>query len=227
MWDKCRATRGREEGRLGGYLENQHPTPDTQHLVRTFIAVLISGELKRRIALVQEEFKKLAPEVKWVAEDNFHVTLKFLGNVKDDRLASISKVVAKAVEGAKPFEFEIGGAGAFPSARRPRVVWVGLTTGKDSLAELARRVDKELEKLGFPREDRPFKSHITIGRVKDDRTTGELGRALEEADVGRLGSVHVDSVAVMKSDLKRDGPIYSVLSEIPLRGAGGEKDANG
>ena len=198
----------------------EQPAPETQRHVRTFIAVLISEELKRRIALVQEEFKKVAPEVKWVAEENFHVTLKFLGNVNAGSLGRISEAVAAAANGIEPFEIEVGGVGAFPSSRRPRVIWVGVTAGKQELVELAGRVDKQLEKLGFAREDRPFKSHITIGRVKEGQGVENLVPALERAQVGYLGTVHVGSIALMKSDLRRDGPVYSVLSEISL-GRGG------
>jgi 2'-5' RNA ligase len=195
--------------------------------IRIFIAILISDGLKRRIGLVQEEFKKMAPEVKWVAEDNFHVTMKFLGNVASDRLGNISSALTEAIKGVEPFDVEIGGVGAFPNPGRPRTIWVDVTVGGEILAELAKRVDNALEKLGFPREDRPFKSHITIGRLKDDRGARDLGPALRESKVGSLGSVRIDSVAVMRSELRREGPIYSKLSEIPLRKAGGEKDVNG
>jgi len=193
--------------------DNGHPAPGAGRPVRTFIAVLLSEELKRRIGVVQEEFKKIAPAVKWVDEANFHITLKFLGNVPAERLDRVREAVAAAANGIEPFDIEVRDIGAFPSARRARTVWVGVTSGKEELAELARRVDKQLEKIGVPREDRPFRSHITIGRVKDDQGAVELGPALEQAQVGSLGSVRVASVTVMRSDLQRDGPVYSVLSE--------------
>jgi 2'-5' RNA ligase len=195
--------------------------------VRTFIAVLIPAEIRREIAVVQEGFVKVAPEVKWVAEDNYHVTMKFLGNVATDKLDGITDAIARAVEGIEEFDIEVNGAGAFPNPGRPRVVWIGVTSGHDQLAEIAKRIDKELEKLGFESEGRPFKSHITIGRVKDDRDGRALGPVMKETEVGRLGSVHVSYIALMKSELRREGPIYSVLSEIPLREAGGEKGING
>lgn len=206
-----------------------HPTssddrgtaPDAPQPIRTFIAVLISEDIKRRIGLVEEEFKKLAPEVKWVAEENLHVTLKFLGNVPAERLERIAAALGEALSCVEPFEIEVADVGAFPSAGIPRTVWVGVTSGQEELADVARRVEKALEKLGFPREDRPFTCHITIGRVKDGRGARELAPALQEAEVGRLGSVLVGSVAVMRSDLRREGPIYSTLSEIHLLGGKG------
>ncbi|MBI2844150.1 MAG: RNA 2',3'-cyclic phosphodiesterase [Armatimonadetes bacterium] len=184
--------------------------------VRTFVAVLISEDLKRRIALIQEEFKKVAPEVKWVGEGNFHITVKFLGNVEREKLDRIAGALSDALSGLEPFEVEIGGAGAFPSATRPRVVWVGVTSGAEQLRDVASRVENGLGKLGLPPEDKSFKAHITIGRVKDGRRVEGLDKALKTAEVGDLGSAQVDSVALMKSDLRREGPVYSVISEVRL-----------
>lgn len=186
--------------------------------IRTFIAVLISNDLKRKIAVVQEDFKKVAPEVKWVEEDNFHITVKFLGDVNSDRLKDVTLAVSQSVADLTPFEAEIGGFGAFPNARRPRVVWAGIETGQDELKALAERVENALETLGFPKEDRPFSAHVTIGRVRDERRVGGLTRALEDAETGRQGSIRVESVAIMKSELRRNGPIYSALAEVPLTG---------
>ncbi|MEN6519666.1 MAG: RNA 2',3'-cyclic phosphodiesterase [Armatimonadota bacterium] len=182
--------------------------------IRTFVAVLISDSLKRRISLVQEEFKKVAPKVKWVANENYHITIKFLGGVRCDRIEAVLQAVGSAVEGIEPFDIEIGEAGAFPNPGRPKTVWVGVTSGCEMLAGIAGRVDEALEKLGFEKETRPFRSHITIGRVKDDCDAKELGPALKNAEIGQLGSFKVESVAVMKSDLRREGPVYSVVREI-------------
>jgi 2'-5' RNA ligase len=181
---------------------------------------LIPADLKRRIASVEETFRKVAPGVKWVAEENLHVTLKFLGNVAAERTGSVEAALVEAVQGAAPFEIEVAGAGAFPGPAKPRTVWIGITSGSEALAELARRIDKRLEKLGFAREDRPFRSHVTIGRVKDPHDAMDLGPALTGAQVGVLGSALVGSIALMRSDLRPEGPIYSVLAEIPLGGSG-------
>lgn len=198
------------------------PDSQPQSLVRAFIAVLISDDLKRRIALVQEEFKKVAPEVKWVSEENFHITLKFLGDVEADRLAAIPAMLSDSLADVEEFDIGIGGVGAFPNHGRPRTVWVGVTDGRERLAEVAQQVEEQLAGLGFHKEDRSFSAHLTIGRVKDGRGADALTSALQKADVGSMGTVRVKSVAVMKSELRREGPIYSVLSEIPLRSAGGE-----
>jgi 2'-5' RNA ligase len=185
-------------------------------VVRTFVAVLLAENLKRSISEVQERVKKLAPDVKWVAADLFHVTLKFLGNVREDELPRVYGAVEKAAGSVQPFDLSVGGLGAFPSPSRARVVWVAVEEGRDSLIELASRVEFELVRAGFAKEDKPFKAHITIGRVKADRSPAGLVAGIQEASVAELGRQRVTSVAVMQSDLHRDGPIYTPLNVFEL-----------
>jgi len=184
--------------------------------IRVFIAALLTADLKAKIKAVQDRFRQADPDVKWVAAENFHVTLKFLGDVAEDRLESVCRAVEAAAAGVRPFAVTVSGAGTFPNPRRPRVVWVGLGSGFDQLAALAGRVESELAGIGFPKEDRRFSAHVTIGRVRDNRRTDALAEALESADVGEIGAVDVSAVAVMRSDLRREGPIYSVLREVQL-----------
>jgi RNA 2',3'-cyclic 3'-phosphodiesterase len=184
--------------------------------VRTFIAVLLTADLKTKIRQVQEQFIKASPEVKWVAEENLHVTLKFLGDVDEERLGEICAAVESAISEEEMFSMRVAGAGAFPNPRRPRVVWIGLQSGVERLSRIAAKIESALEPLGFPKEPRGFSAHVTIGRAKPDRPVGNLARAIDDADVGEIGEVRVDSVAVMKSDLRKEGPIYSVLKEIKL-----------
>ena len=188
------------------------------NVVRTFVAVLLADELRKRISEVQEQVKKLAPDVKWVAPGNFHVTLKFLGDVPEDALDGVFSAVEEAAGAFSPFGFSMLGLGAFPNARNARVVWAGIQDGREQLAELAAAVDAKLAKLGFPKEERDFKSHITIGRVKTSRRLDDLARGIGEIDAGDLGSQTVSSVAVMQSDLRPDGPIYTPLRVIEFAG---------
>jgi 2'-5' RNA ligase len=180
-------------------------------VVRTFVAVLLADELRKRISEAQEQVKKLAPDVKWVAPDNFHVTLKFLGDVREDALGGVFSAVEEAAKAFAPFELSMSGLGAFPNARNARVVWAGIEDGRDELAALASAVDVGLVKLGYPKEERDFKSHITIGRVKTSRRLDDLARGIDEIDAGEIGRQTVSSVAVMQSDLRPEGPIYTAL----------------
>ncbi len=185
-------------------------------VVRTFVAVLIDEGIRERIADVQSRVKELATDVKWVAPDNFHVTLKFLGNVREDALPEVYSSVEQAVRGLEPFDLSFSGLGAFPSARRARVVWVGIENGVDRLRAMAALVEESLAKLNFEKEEKEFRAHITIGRVKTSRFLDELARGIGEVDARELGVQRVSSVAVMKSELRRDGPIYTSLRVINL-----------
>lgn len=188
-------------------------------VIRTFVAVLIAEDLKANIAKVQEQVKKLAPDVKWVTPENFHVTIKFLGNVREDALSQVFSAVNEAAEKLAPFEMSFSGLGVFPNAAKARVVWVGIDQGCDELRRLADVVDKNLARLGYPKEDRAFKAHVTIGRVKEGkRLPGDVARSFEEIDAGDLGSQRVESIAVMQSELLREGPVYSPMSESKLQG---------
>lgn len=183
-------------------------------VVRTFIAVLLTAELRSKIVEVQEQFRAAAPRVKWVAEGNLHVTLKFLGDVGDDRLGEICAALEKATVGASPFRLVVSGAGAFPNLHRPRVVWIGLGSGADSLTAIAGNVESELAALGYSKEERPFSAHITIGRVRPETRVDDLTSAMQTAGIAEIGDLEVKSIALMKSDLRREGPVYSILKEI-------------
>ena len=187
-------------------------------VVRTFVAVSLADELRKRVSEVQEQVKKLAPDVKWVARDNLHVTLKFLGDVREDALGGVFSAVEEAAGASAPFELSISGLGAFPNARNARVVWVGIEQGREQLVALASAVDAKLSKLGFPKEEREFKSHITIGRVKTSRLLDDLARGIGEIDAADVGSQVVSSVVVMQSDLRPDGPIYTPLRVVEFAG---------
>jgi len=188
--------------------------------VRTFIAVVLPQDVKQAIGSVESQLRKSAPRVRWVSSENLHITLKFLGNVDSDRLPDVEAAVRTAVGDLKPFRLNFRGAGAFPNPKSPRVIWIGIEGEVSHLAETADRVDKELVGIGFEAEDRPFKGHVTIGRCRDSRDGVGLSDALKGIGVLELGSMVVDSVVVMKSDLRPEGPIYSEIAEIRMGGQG-------
>ena len=185
-------------------------------VIRTFVAVLIARDLKDKMSEVQEQVKKLAPDVKWVAPENFHVTLKFLGNVREDELSKVCAAVEEAVKSFAPFELSISGLGAFPNPARARVVWIGIDKGREELTGLATAIDKHLVKLGFEKEDKAFKAHITIGRVKTSKFLNKLADEIGNVDADNLGTQQVSDVVIMQSELLRGGPVYSPLSVIKL-----------
>jgi 2'-5' RNA ligase len=186
--------------------------------IRAFLAVPLRPDLRPAVAALQERLQPAQAKVKWVEAENLHFTLKFLGDTRPERGQEIAAAVRSAVQRLAPFEVTIAGAGAFPHTRRPRTVWVGTREGAEPLAALAAAVEEALAALGLPRETKPFRPHLTIGRVKGPdflRTLGELIEAEADTPIGRQT---VDSCCLMQSELKRSGPIYTVLADIPLGG---------
>ena len=187
-------------------------TMENQKVIRTFVAVLLDEELRSRISEVQQRVKELAPDVKWVAPENFHVTLKFLGDVRRDRISVVQAALDEATRGFEAFDLSISGLGVFPTPRRPRVIWVGVEDGREQLVALAKAVEHRLVKAGFEKDDKPFRSHITIGRVREGKPIAGLSEGLDEIDTSGLGMQRVSSISVMESVLKRGGSEYTPLS---------------
>ena len=185
---------------------------ENQKVVRTFVAVLLDEELRSRIFEVQQRVRELAPDVKWVAPESFHVTLKFLGDVRRDRLCVVQSAMDEIARKLTAFDLSITGLGVFPTPRRPRVIWVGVEEGRERLVALAKDVETRLVKAGYEKEDKPFRSHITIGRVREGKPIEGLNEGLDEIDTSALGTQRVASIAVMESVLKSGGPSYTPLS---------------
>ena len=187
--------------------------------VRTFVAVQISSAVRGGARRLIERFRAAGAEVKWVAPENLHITLKFLGDVDAKEIHRVCKAVQDAVADAAPFEFEVRGAGAFPKPNRPRTVWLGIAQGSEEMIDLNKRIEPALEKLGFRREARRFQPHLTIGRVRrGGPAVAELGRLIgEQADV-EVGLTKVGEVIVYSSQLGRSGPTYEALARAPLGG---------
>jgi len=185
--------------------------------IRTFIAVEVSEVV---LARAQELIGRLRPgdtNVKWVEPHNIHLTLKFLGDVPDAQTADVCRAVAKAAEQLSPFEIALRGAGAFPHVGRPRTVWMGVDRGADELASLHKAIEKDLAKLGFPKEGRRFHPHLTLGRVRrggaPQRELGGLIRDNEEFDGG---AADINELVVFASFLDKSGPTYQALGRARL-----------
>ena len=150
----------------------------------------------------------------WVARDNVHLTLKFLGNVETARLADVGRALAAAAATRPAFDLEVNGLGAFPTRTRPRVLWAGVGAGAAETAAVAAGVDDALAGLGFDRESRPFAAHVTLGRVREPRVNPRLAQALEAATA--FGRQRISHISLMKSELSPRGARYTELAGLPL-----------
>jgi 2'-5' RNA ligase len=189
-----------------------------KEIIRTFIAIEIPEEIKARMVDIQADLRKSGAQVGWVRPEGVHLTLKFLGDMEAGRIDELGKAIESAVSDIKPFALEAKGIGVFPTARAPRVVWLGLVGDLDTLAALYERVEAAAEGLGFRREDRPFKPHLTLGRVKSPGGRDALMRLVSGHEKAELGSFTADAVSVMKSELKPAGAVYTEIRRIPLAG---------
>jgi 2'-5' RNA ligase len=184
-------------------------------VIRTFVCIEIPQSIKDRIGELQTELRKTGGSVSWTRPSNIHLTLKFLGAVPVSRIAKVSKAVERAAIAIGSFEIEVAGTGCFPSARNPRVLWVGLTNVPDTMTELYSNIESELEREGFPREKRKFSPHLTIGRI---RTPG-TGASVAEQLIARGFEPErftATEVIVMRSDLKPTGSVYTPQATIKL-----------
>jgi 2'-5' RNA ligase len=189
-------------------------------VIRAFIAVDLSPEIRQSLDDVIASFKRQLDSVpiRWVPAGNIHLTLKFLGDVSLSNLEMLTKILQTEVAGHHPFEISVGGSGAFPSARRPRAIWVGLEAPPE-LAAVQNGIESAMERLGYAREERPFSPHLTLGRVSRNAAPPDsfrIGKMLETCKVGFLGAACVREVCLYRSDLKPSGAVYTRIFTAPL-----------
>lgn len=180
--------------------------------MRVFIAIDVPEEIKERLATLQNDLHSAGPSARWVAADSVHLTLKFIGEIREQRI----EVIDAALAGLAWRHFTVGvrGVGFFPGARSPRVLWAGLKA--PTMEALAEQIDTRLERAGFEREKRKFRPHITLARSKDGRLEKELVAAVARlADVD-FGSFTVDRLYLYQSTLKPGGSAYTKIREYRL-----------
>lgn len=186
---------------------------------RSFVAIELPGEIRLKLAEVESRLKSSAPSgVKWVKPDNIHLTLKFLGSVAADRTGEIAGVLKEAAQSISPFQLEIKDGGAFPDLRRVQVVWVGVSGDLAKLGRLQQRIESNLACLGFTAETRPFAPHLTLARLDRKIPLPErsrFGQAIAGTEF-EIGSIKVESISLMRSQLSREGAVYSRLGLIKL-----------
>jgi RNA 2',3'-cyclic 3'-phosphodiesterase len=186
-------------------------------MVRLFVALNLPKKERDRIHKASRALRDQELPVRWVAADKYHLTLKFLGEVRQDRVPMIQHILTRVAAGSPPFVADINGFGAFPTVRRPSVLWLGIEPSP-ALRCLKQDVEWALADAGFERETRAFHPHLTLGRVESENGAGAF-RGLDEmlAELPYEGSVQVKSFELMRSQISREGgPQYSVLSSYPL-----------
>lgn len=185
--------------------------------LRCFVAIGIPPEVRSAIDTEMEPLRQMGRDaIKWVPPENIHLTLKFLGDTSEDRINDIKAALIGAASGIGPIPVEATGSGVFPNQRRPSVFWVGLTAPGE-LATLKGRIESALAHLGFQPEDRPFRAHLTVGRLRRNvHPPKRLMAALKEIKDKSFGTFEITGLRLMMSELKPGGPRYTTLKEISL-----------
>jgi 2'-5' RNA ligase len=181
--------------------------------MRLFIAV--EAPENEKIERFQHSLERTGARLRFVSPKNLHLTIKFIGetSINPDR---IWECMNEACLGLKSFESSLQGCGVFPNPSRPRVVWIGMT-GVEQLREIAIGIEKKLEKLGIQKEDRGFKAHLTIARIKSPEKKEELLAELKKWNSTHFANFKINSVSLYKSELQREGPKYTKLAQTELK----------
>ncbi|HVN79205.1 MAG TPA: RNA 2',3'-cyclic phosphodiesterase [Terriglobia bacterium] len=185
--------------------------------VRSFICIEIPPSIQSRIEELQRRLRPSGADVSWVKASNIHLTLKFLGDVSQSQLAAVRSGLLIACKGQAPVDLKIGGTGAFPSLRNPRVLWVGVAGISETLTTLHKAIEEMLEKEGFPRENKPFSPHLTFGRIRSPHKVDSLADALAREEFV-AESIQTERVILMRSQLSPGGSVYTPIAVVPLTG---------
>lgn len=179
---------------------------------RTFCAIELSAEVRAQLQDHVRRLREAVPEAaaSWSKPENVHLTLKFFGNVPKDKLTRISNAASRVA--SEPFTIEIGGAGVFPKASRPQVLWIGVKDPSGQLTELQRRFEEECAKEGFAKENRAYKPHLTIARLRHPEGARKLAETHLQTKFSPI-EIRVNEVVLFRSQLSPKGSIYTVISK--------------
>jgi len=188
--------------------------------IRSFIAVELPDEVKSELVQLETRLQSGGRlGAKWVDPNSIHLTLKFLGNIAADRVEGITGVMEESARGISPFRLEVKGLGVFPNLKRVQVAWVGVSGEADKLVQLQSRLESNLAPLGFAPERRRFTPHLTLARVRSQTSPDErqrLGQLIADATFEATHPIDVEAISLMKSQLTREGAIYSRIGSVRL-----------
>ena len=188
--------------------------------LRLFIAVDVPGETVTVAKRLIERLRRTGIDARWVEPSRLHLTLWFLGNVAPEEVPAICRAIDRAAAAVPPIDLVLRGAGAFPDAANPRTVWLGVREGTAGLVSLHEALGRELEPLGFLPEERRYRPHVTLGRVRHGDPAATRRLAAELAALADLpaGAAGIDTVSLVASSRGRDGPDYEPLHTSDLGG---------
>jgi 2'-5' RNA ligase len=182
--------------------------------MRLFVALEIPTSVRENLAVLLVSLRAVSPQTRWVRAENLHVTLKFIGEVPETKLAAI-RIALAGVRSAQPVTLDFRRLGFFPDERHPRVFWTGIEAS-ENLKTLAADIEKATEKLGIPREKRPFSLHLTLARFEPPRLLEKLRTAIQENAERDFGSLRTNQFHLVESKLRASGAEYTTLESFPF-----------
>lgn len=179
--------------------------------IRCFVAIEIPEAIRTLLTSAQGELRRDIRGASWVKSGNIHLTLKFLGDVAPSQIGVIKNAVEQVVDTRPPFSMEIGGIGAFPNLTRPRIIWAGVKTGADEVAAIAKEIDIELSRHGYERDEKAFRPHLTLARLKSRINLKPLVDVFQQYDTINGATMVVNQIRVVQSHLRQSGAVYTPL----------------
>jgi len=188
--------------------------------MRAFLGIGLPADVREAIAAAIRQVRGLQAPVTWTAPKNLHITLNFLGEIFPERVPLVERSMRVVASGVAPFSLTAEGGGAFPGTRNPRVLWVGFLEPLELVGQLQQNMGNALSGAGFPREDRPFHPHITVGRTRGALPPAWGERVVQALSGKRFGVVPVTSFALYESRLGSGGAVYTPLCDFRLEDSG-------
>ena len=189
--------------------------------LRCFIAIELDSFIRDNLLALgkqlQTELWGYDKGIKWVKAENLHLTVKFLGDIDDNKIISVCQACDEAVKDLSIFDIEVDNAGYFPPKASARVIWAGITQGADKLTELFSSIEDKLEGLGFDRENKPFSPHITLARIKNSENGRKAASIIDNLQTHPFGIQPVDAITLFSSNMSANGPVYDVVHRAELK----------
>jgi 2'-5' RNA ligase len=187
--------------------------------IRSFLAFELPPDIKRTVKHVSEDMRRSELDLKWVNVDNIHLTVVFMGNIRNEDVQAIGEEIEDVCLGFVPFEISLKGAGVFPHTRRPRVLWLGLEMETERVSSFRNSLQERLQPYGIKEEKRAFAPHLTLGRFrKPDRCDPLLGDIISRYKDIKGAVCRLEELVMFKSELKPGGAEYTKLKTCPLKG---------
>ena len=192
---------------------------DNEKNIRAFLAIEPPENVLQKISVLQDKLKsEISGRLSWTRPQGQHLTLKFFSDISLDDVKNICTAVQKWIVFEQKLNLKIEKLGVFPDARRPRVLWCAVTGDVERLSVLQKKIDSDLAAIGFPMEDRPFRAHLTLARIKDSRDITGMSEALKKFDTFTAGEFIADKLFLFQSNLTPQGAVYTKLAEFALGG---------